>query len=102
MYPSCHKNQGGENDMIIVLNVLKCVWILVLITHRYEDVKTPNTRHQVEHTQLTRLIELGVLALGEVEAPDDFLQHNNRSCERLLFQPCHCHTHTHEGVSQTQ
>lgn len=61
-----------------------------LITHRYEYVQTPNTRHQVEHTQLTRFIELGVLALGEVEAPDDFLQHN-RSCKRLLFQLCHSH-----------
>lgn len=76
-------------------------YFFLIITHRYEYVKTPNTRHQVEHTQLTRLIELGVLALGEVEAPDDFLQHNNRSCERS-----HNGYHyisasvTHEGVSQ--
>lgn len=73
------------------------------ITHCYEYVKTPNTRHQVEHAQLTRLVELGVLALGEVEAPDDFLWHNNRLCERSHNGwELNSASVRHEGVSQEQ
>lgn len=44
------------------------------LTHCYQDVKAPHTRHQVKHTQLTRLIKFGVLALGEMKTPVHFLQ----------------------------
>lgn len=44
------------------------------VVYRQKNVKAPNAGHQVEDAQLTRLIELGVLALGEVETPIDFLR----------------------------
>lgn len=78
-------------------------FIFKKITHCYEYVKAPNTRHQVEHAQLTRFVELGVLALGEVEAPDDFLRHNNRLCERSHNGwDLNSATVRREGVSQEQ
>lgn len=97
----------GKHYTRIVPNGQKCVQVLYfisfLITHCYEYVKTPNTRHQVEHAQLARLVELGVLALGEVEAPDDFLRHNNRLCERSHNGwELNSATVRHEGVSQVQ
>lgn len=45
-------------------------------TYCHKNVKTPDAGHQVEHAQLTGLIELGVLALGEVETPVHLLQGN--------------------------
>lgn len=57
----------------------------------------------MEHAQLTRLVKLGVLALGEVEAPDDFLWHNNRLCERgHNGRELNSATVRREGVSQEQ
>lgn len=38
----------------------------------------------MKHTQLTGLVKLGVLALGEVETPIDFLKQNNRSREHSV------------------
>lgn len=44
------------------------------VAYRQKNVKAPNAGHQVEDAQLARLIELGVLALGKVETPIDFLR----------------------------
>lgn len=45
-------------------------------TYCHKNVKTPDAGHQVKHAQLTGLVELGVLALGEVETPVHLLQGN--------------------------
>lgn len=52
-------------------------------TYCHKNVKTPDAGHQVEHAQLTGLVELGVLALGEVETPVHPLQGNERSREHI-------------------
>lgn len=44
------------------------------VAYREKNVKAPNAGHQVEDAQLARLVELGVLALGKVETPIDFLR----------------------------
>lgn len=43
-------------------------------TYVQENIETPHARHKVKHTKLTRLIKLGVFALGEVQASIHFLQ----------------------------
>lgn len=55
------------------------------VAYCQKNVKAPNAGHQVEDAELARLIELGVLALGEVETPIDFLRggrNTTRSRER--------------------
>lgn len=59
-----------------------------LLTHCHKNVKTPNTWHQVKHTQLTRLIKLGVLALGKVETPVYFLQ--RETTQRITWMQPEC------------
>lgn len=78
MYPSCvGKSEESIKNMFayaknILLDAVQCV--VVVVAYCNKDVKTPHTGDQMKHAQLARLIELCVLALGEVEAPVHFLQ----------------------------
>lgn len=65
---ACFKNMCG-------ISFTRKLSLECSLTHCNEDVETPHTRHQVKHAKLTRLIKLGVLALGEVKTSVHFLQH---------------------------
>lgn len=46
------------------------------MAYRCEDAAAPDEGEQVEHRQLSRLVELAVLGLRKVQPPVHFLQFN--------------------------
>ena len=56
-----------------------CVCVHSCVSYCYKYVETPHAGHQVKHTQLAWLTELGVLAFWEMETPIHFLKTEQKS-----------------------
>jgi hypothetical protein len=48
-----------------------------------DDITTPQHRYQIENEKLTRLVELAVLRLGQVQLSAKFLSNKHNNIKRL-------------------